>query len=100
VAPHRYQYELVYRNTELEKIAGMHIDAICTAVYLRNPQINKIDQFFCKATFLEIDVHSSESLVTFRRNLGVVDAIAHDESSYLPVDGSYRVASWPILEGP
>ena len=57
----------------------MHIDAIGAAIYLRHPQIHKIDQFFRQAGFLNGDVHPSESLETFGRSLGVVDAIGHDE---------------------
>ena len=37
---------------ELEQIAGMHIDAIGAAVYLRHPQIHKIDQLVRQAGFL------------------------------------------------
>jgi hypothetical protein len=59
---------------------GMHIDAICAAIYLRNPQIHEIDASFWKAGFLKID--SSERLETFRGSLGVVDAIAHDDESF------------------
>ena len=52
-APNRDEHELVYGNAELEQIAGMHIDAIGAAIYLRNPQIDKIDQFFRKTAIFE-----------------------------------------------
>jgi hypothetical protein len=60
----------------------MHIDTIGTAIYLRDPQIDTIDHFFRKTGFSKIDICPSESLEAFRGNLGIVDAIAHDESSY------------------
>jgi hypothetical protein len=77
----------------------MHIDAICAAIDLRNPQKHKINEFFWKAAVLQIDVHASESLVACGRHLGVFDTMAHDESSYSLVAGFHRAASWPTPEG-
>jgi hypothetical protein len=60
----------------------MHIDAIRTAVHLRNSQIHKVDQFLGKAAFLNVDIHTPESLVTVGRSFGVFDTVAHDQSLF------------------
>src|SRR5262249_49360122 len=94
--PHRDQDELVHGQAMLEQIAGMHIDAEGAAIYLRNPQIHKMDQFFWQAAILQDGVYPAKSLVSFRRSLGVVHANAHDESFDLLGDKLHRLASWPI----
>ena len=65
---------------ELQQIAGMHVDAVGAAVDLRDAQIDEIDQLFRQTAFLEDDIDATEGLVAFRGDLGVVDAIAHDET--------------------
>src|ERR1700712_3748972 len=73
----------------------MHIDAIGAAIDLRNPKINEIDQLFRQAGFLNGGVHPAQSLETFRRNLGVVDAIDHDEILSLLMDSPCRILAYP-----
>jgi hypothetical protein len=47
---------------------------------MRNPQVDEIDEFFLEAAALKMNVHPAEGLVSCGRSLGVVDAIAHDDS--------------------
>src|SRR4051812_9206123 len=65
-APHRHEQKLINGNARLEQVAGVHVDAVGTAVDLRNAQIHEINQLLWKAALLEIDVDTSKSLEAFR----------------------------------